>query len=227
MPSPFPGMDPWIEKPSLWPDFHISLLVALRAALNAGLPERFVADLDRHAWIDDIGAGNERTPTGVVLPYERREGRGYMRLRDCQARRDATIVTMLCPDTKGGDAKQYEQWRKAVLANGTNLVEIDLLRSGRRPLPRSESPYRILVSRASEFPNMDVWGFGIRDPIPVIPIPLDAETPPVPLALRPSFDRAYDEGRYQRKVRYAEPPEVRLDSEDAAWAAALLAARSR
>ena len=25
MPSPFPGMDPYIETPELWPDFHSDL----------------------------------------------------------------------------------------------------------------------------------------------------------------------------------------------------------
>jgi len=26
MPSPFPGMDPYLEHPDLWPGFHASLL---------------------------------------------------------------------------------------------------------------------------------------------------------------------------------------------------------
>ncbi|QWK12050.1 MAG: DUF4058 family protein [Thermoflexus hugenholtzii] len=25
MPSPFPGMDPYLERPDLWPDFHGNL----------------------------------------------------------------------------------------------------------------------------------------------------------------------------------------------------------
>jgi len=25
MPSPFPGMDPYLEHPALWPDVHLSL----------------------------------------------------------------------------------------------------------------------------------------------------------------------------------------------------------
>ena len=30
MPSPFPGMDPWLEAPRIWPDVHNSLIAALR-----------------------------------------------------------------------------------------------------------------------------------------------------------------------------------------------------
>ena len=29
MPSPFPGMNPYLENPELWPEFHSRLMVAL------------------------------------------------------------------------------------------------------------------------------------------------------------------------------------------------------
>jgi hypothetical protein len=38
MPSPFPGMDPYLEG-WLWPDVHATLIPAIRAALAARLPE--------------------------------------------------------------------------------------------------------------------------------------------------------------------------------------------
>ena len=37
MPSPFPGMDPCLEKPSLWPDVHHELISEIRATLNRHL----------------------------------------------------------------------------------------------------------------------------------------------------------------------------------------------
>ena len=30
MPTPFPGMDPYLEHPDLWPDVHHGLIAALR-----------------------------------------------------------------------------------------------------------------------------------------------------------------------------------------------------
>ncbi|MBI3970947.1 MAG: DUF4058 family protein [Chloroflexi bacterium] len=33
MPSPFPGMDPYLEHPAIWPDVHTTLIVAIRDAL--------------------------------------------------------------------------------------------------------------------------------------------------------------------------------------------------
>jgi len=34
MPSPFPGMDPYIEQPEVWSDFHGDLAAEIRAELN-------------------------------------------------------------------------------------------------------------------------------------------------------------------------------------------------
>ena len=30
MHSPFPGMDPYLEEPNLWPDVHLTLIIAMR-----------------------------------------------------------------------------------------------------------------------------------------------------------------------------------------------------
>ena len=37
MPSPFPGMDPYLECPSLWPGLHVALINHLQADLNPRL----------------------------------------------------------------------------------------------------------------------------------------------------------------------------------------------
>ncbi|MBI1987795.1 MAG: DUF4058 family protein [Nitrospinae bacterium] len=41
MPSPFPGMNPWLENPGLWPDVHDSLVIALRDVLVPQLQPRY------------------------------------------------------------------------------------------------------------------------------------------------------------------------------------------
>ena len=43
MPSPFPGMDPHIERPELWPDFHDSLIAAIRGVIQPALRPRYAA----------------------------------------------------------------------------------------------------------------------------------------------------------------------------------------
>lgn len=51
MPSPFPGMDPYLENPGLWPGVHGRLIPAIAAALNQILPANYVADIDERVYI--------------------------------------------------------------------------------------------------------------------------------------------------------------------------------
>ena len=61
MPCPFPGMDPYIERPAPWPDFHDSLIAALRGVLQPLLQPKYAAltqdrlyvvETDRTLWPD-------------------------------------------------------------------------------------------------------------------------------------------------------------------------------
>lgn len=45
MPSPFPGMAPYLEARDIWQDFHDALAVEIRADLNRLLPEPYYARL--------------------------------------------------------------------------------------------------------------------------------------------------------------------------------------
>lgn len=51
MPGPFPGMDPYLEHPVLWPGVHQGLIGNARAALNAILPPQYVADMGERLYI--------------------------------------------------------------------------------------------------------------------------------------------------------------------------------
>jgi hypothetical protein len=52
MPSPFPGMDPYIEAPELWPNMHLSLIAEIRNALNIVLPPNYVADIGERVFLE-------------------------------------------------------------------------------------------------------------------------------------------------------------------------------
>ena len=52
MSKPFPGMDPFLEKPGFWHEFHNSLIYLLKLAINAQLPERFLARSETRLVID-------------------------------------------------------------------------------------------------------------------------------------------------------------------------------
>ena len=47
MPSPFPGMDPYLETPALWSDLHASFITYWRDALLACLPSNYEARIEK------------------------------------------------------------------------------------------------------------------------------------------------------------------------------------
>lgn len=55
MPSPFPGMDPFLEHPAIYPDFRDAVCSELKAALNRLLPARYYAGTASRVWIDTTG----------------------------------------------------------------------------------------------------------------------------------------------------------------------------
>lgn len=96
------------------------------------------------------------------------------------------------------------------------------MQRGRR-LPLAEpiptlGDFAVLVCRAEEWPHAGFWACGVREPLPVIPVPLDPGVVDVPLDLRPCLDRVDDEGRYDVQLGYEfelSPPFSELD---VAWA---------
>lgn len=52
MPSPFPGMDPFLESPRLFPDLHDSMVARVRDALNEGLDAPYFAGISSRVWIE-------------------------------------------------------------------------------------------------------------------------------------------------------------------------------
>jgi Protein of unknown function (DUF4058) len=53
MPSPFPGMDPWLEGPGVFPDLHSSFATYLRAALTKILPPPFFAAIATRVYMEE------------------------------------------------------------------------------------------------------------------------------------------------------------------------------
>lgn len=51
MPSPFPGMDPYLDDPTVWPAVHHGLITYARDALNAVLPEAYVAEIGERLYV--------------------------------------------------------------------------------------------------------------------------------------------------------------------------------
>src|ERR1700755_1515596 len=63
MPSPFPGMDPYLES-WIWGDFHSNLISALGAQLNAKLPRRYIANTELFIWREELPERDRRVLGG-------------------------------------------------------------------------------------------------------------------------------------------------------------------
>jgi Protein of unknown function (DUF4058) len=95
-----------------------------------------------------------------------------------------------------------------------------LLLSGRRlplrdPLPPAD--YYVLISRGDQRPNCQVYHWTLRQPLPVMPIPLKAPDPDLHISLGEVFTIAYDKGRYARGLKYGAPPAVHLPAQTRDW----------
>lgn len=167
MPQPFPGMDPYLEDPVVWADYHTTLLLHVRAEISKQLPSKYAARIDRYVWIRDSGddespvvrepdvfiteEGETSTATAVIalnapatstMPSVRRQGHRYLKILDALGRRVITVIEVLSPSNKnpGDDRDAYLAKRGEYLASGANFVEINLLRGGRQSPMGKPSP---------------------------------------------------------------------------------------
>ncbi len=51
MPSPFPGMNPYMESPSIWPGVHNRLITALGNEINRAAPPNYFADIEERVFL--------------------------------------------------------------------------------------------------------------------------------------------------------------------------------
>ena len=69
MPSPFPGMDPYLEAPEIWRGFHHSLADEIKAQLNTVLSPRYYADVEVRTVLEEVGIVATKTvyPDAAIL----------------------------------------------------------------------------------------------------------------------------------------------------------------
>jgi Protein of unknown function (DUF4058) len=195
-----------------------------------GYPDAYVAATETATAVATAPRKATRPTNEVRLAKAgRKKGDRFVKIVDRPGNRLITVIELLSPSNKtpGPDRVSYLGKREDYFLSGTNLVEIDLLRDGERipsgrPRP-AHADYCALVSRADRFPVASFWAFSVRDPLPVLPVPLKPKDGEVDLELRPCLDRAYEDAGYWNRVDYSSPPAVALCDPDADWAKKLLA----
>jgi hypothetical protein len=76
MPSPFPGIDPYLESQGHWLDFHARFVPLLSDALNEQLPEGYVARIDERMTLVELPQEDQARlirPDVAVVRAERRQ----------------------------------------------------------------------------------------------------------------------------------------------------------
>ena len=160
MPSPFPGMNPFLEQPRFWRDFHQSFAIYIRDALvplvrpnyYVRIEERLyvsewpheekqslvgLSDLSLHNPIresfDSTHATTLVAPLQVVVDIQNMEtGLNSVEICDRNGDEIVTVIEILSPSNKfaGDDRAAYLEKRAEILRTKANLVELDLLRGG-------------------------------------------------------------------------------------------------
>ncbi len=189
--------------------------------------------------LSTVAGNGARAPAEPIVIHLDTEpvSEGYIEIVDGKTGfRVITSIEVLSPANKraGEGRRQFLQKRKDVKRSGVNVVEIDLLRGGHDALmiPREQIPpshrtdYQACVWRAAQPCAMSVYRFPLREPLPVISIPLRPTDPDAPLDLQTGVDQCYRNGGYG-VIDYSEEPEPRLEKADAAWADALLREQGR
>lgn len=253
----FPSMDPYLEDPAHWPDFHARLAIAMSDQIQPLIGPHYSAvivpytvtetiAITPNRFVPDLGVVEREPPmsprvgsttiaaaplTGTIameIPTR------YHQLEIRTAGNDTlvTAVEVLSPVNKrpGADAADaYERKRHEIFQSNVHLMEIDLLRGGRRPeivQPLPPDPYFIFLSRAERRPVIEIWPVRLEESIPIVPIPLRYPDEDVPLDLNAALALIYRSARYDFRIDYRQPPPPpELAPAEAAWMEALLRER--
>jgi hypothetical protein len=256
MPSPFPGIDPYIES-QRWSGFHVTAIGVLLEMLVPMVRPRYVVDPEERIYLHfedetrvvrpDLFVADKpnaparpETATATALaepititlpiPEEHRERRLAIRNREDHTL--VTVIELLSPSNKRAgslDQASYLEKRNDVLKAGASLVELDLLRGGER-MPSDEplppADYYAIVCRAKEFPRASAFAWTLRQSLPTIHIPLAEGDPDVHLDLQTVYSTVYDRAGYDYSLDYAVAVEPPLTEEDRSWADEILRAQA-
>ena len=248
MRCPFPGMDPYLERPEIWPDFHDSLITYIREALQPKLRPRYAALTQDRLYVvehersirPDVSIvrthadhGGVATAVAVepdqplvfeVIEEEIREPVIHI-VEPAAENRIVTAIEVLSPDNKtsGPGRESYLRKREELWRADSHLVEIDLLRDGKRLLRVSDErleelpewSYVVCVSRRPA--QCELYAFALEYRLPRIAIPLAHDDPDIVLDVQAVFTRCWEAGPYPELLRYDDVPPGSLTPEQTAW----------
>jgi Protein of unknown function (DUF4058)/Protein of unknown function (DUF2934) len=204
MPSPFPGMDPFLEEPDVWPAFQHHLLACLHSTLVPGLVSRYQAA---------VGTRRYGAETEDFLEIRQRSDGALI-----------TLIELVSPANKTSEAGRaaYLQQRRQALEAKANTVEIDLLMGGRPTLSYSREGlpkfhYVVTVTRSNAQERYEIYTATLQKRLPRFRLPLAADDRDTVLNLQAAFTRCFDVGGFAGHVDYRRELPDALDEDNRAW----------
>ncbi|HVS37359.1 MAG TPA: DUF4058 family protein [Gemmataceae bacterium] len=216
MPSPFPGMDPYLETEALWPTFHHQLVMCLYQILLPGLVDRYRARVAQRRY------ATEQALFTSVLREEHHED--YIEIRQRCDGRLITLLEAVSPANKTttpGRTAYLDKRREGKNA-GANLVEIDLVLQGQPTLEYSRDglpdwDYAVTVTRSTQSERYEIYTATLQKRLPRFRLPLAPDDKDTVLDLHTAFTRCYDQGGFASKIDYTRDPVVPLPEDDRRW----------
>lgn len=215
MPSPFPGMDPFLEHPAIFPGLHDRLIAYLSESLQAELPDPYYAEISDRVWVeltrrmigpdvkvlqrDDAGpidvshraasATAVAEPVVVSVPQDEHREPLLQIFSAIEGERLVTTVEVLSLTNKMPGEKGrdlYQRKQQEILDSQTNLVEIDLLRGGQHT---TAVPLDWALERTGPFDyHVCVHRFDLWEDFYVYPIRLSQRLTHIAIPLLPGDD---------------------------------------
>jgi hypothetical protein len=216
MPSPFPGMDPFLECEKVWPAFQHHLVACLYQTLLPGLVDRYRARVGQRHY------STEQALFTSIIREEHEEE--FIEVRQRNDSRLITLVDVVSPANKTTSAgrQAYLEKRKEAKNAGASLVEIDLVMQGQPMLDYSrdglpEWDHAVTVTRASQPERYEIYTATLQKKLPKFRLPLAADDRDTVLDLQTVFVRCFDQANFIAQINYQREPPTRLDEDDRKW----------
>jgi predicted transcriptional regulator len=221
MPSPFPGMDPYLEEESLWPTFQHQLVLSLYQILLPGLVDRYRARIAQRQYV------TEQALFTSIIREEHQED--YIEIRQRNDGRLVTLIDVVSPANKitAAGRSAYLEKRKESRNVSANLVELDLVLQGEPTLDYSRDglpdwDYAVTVTRSTQPERYEIYTATLQKRLPRFRLPLAADDRDTVLDLHTVFSRCYDQGGFAARIDYQKDPVTALNAEDRQWLQELL-----
>jgi hypothetical protein len=209
MPSPFPGMDPYLEYPAFWSSFHTRFIVAIADAIEPQLGSEYYVEVESRTYQSDeeeeiligipdaivfaeksnapanptsVSEGAVATqvqPETVVVPVPVELKERYLEVREMGTEAVITVIELLSPTNKRAKDGRAEYEKKRRQILGSQTHLVEI------DLLRGAKPMSMQgVQTASPY-RILISRSSDRPRAALYPVMLDQPLPDLPIPLKP------------------------------------------